>query len=71
MLQAIREHLRDAGETYLQHCGFAWRVSGRLLAGSLAAFLHGIAPFAFRSTAGDVIRGLYGTLVNRGTRPGR
>jgi hypothetical protein len=69
MLQAMRQHLRDADETYLQHCGFAWRVSGRLLVGSLAAFAHGIAPFAFKSTAGDVIRGLYSLLTNRGAGP--
>jgi hypothetical protein len=69
MLQAIRQHLRDADETYFQHCGFAWRVSARLLGGSLAAFVHGIAPFAFESTAGDVIRELYSTLMNRGPRP--
>ena len=44
MLNASRDHLREAGESYLEHMRFAW-VVGTLAAGAgLACMIHAIVP---------------------------
>lgn len=60
------DHPRSAGQGYFEHLRFAWRVAAVLVISAAAAFVHGVLPFVFRSTAGDRIRALYAQLSSRG-----
>ena len=48
-------HLRDTGETYLEHGRFAWGMAIRLLLAAMALFVHGIFPSLFTHTGSDLI----------------
>jgi hypothetical protein len=55
-------HPREVGETYLEHGLFACRYGAKMTAGGVAAFLHGIFPFLFRTTGSRITRELAATL---------
>ena len=48
-------HPHAAGESYFEHMAFAFRFSGRLFKASCAAFIHGVVPDAFETTASTTI----------------
>jgi hypothetical protein len=48
-------HPRAAGETYFQHMRFALGFSGRLFKAAGAAFVHGVLPEAFETTASSTV----------------
>ena len=48
-------HPRAAGESYFEHMAFAFRFSGRLFRAACAAFIHGVIPEAFETTASSTI----------------
>ena len=48
-------HPHAAGESYFQHMRFAWRFSGRLFKAGFAAFVHGVLPEAFETTASTIV----------------
>jgi hypothetical protein len=58
-------HPRSAGQAYLEHLRFAWRVAAIMTAGALAAFLHGVLPCLLPTAAGDRIRALHALLHPR------
>jgi Family of unknown function (DUF6356) len=59
------EHPRSAGQGYLEHLRFAWRVAATMAWGAVAAFLHGMLPVVLQTTAGDRIRALHALLHAR------
>jgi hypothetical protein len=53
MRNPFTEHPRSAGQTYLQHLGFALSVAGRAAVIALLAALHAVFPFLAPAAAGD------------------
>ena len=51
-------HPHEVGESYLEHATFACRYGARMTLGGLAAFLHGLFPFMFRTTGSRITREL-------------
>ncbi|HUL96503.1 MAG TPA: DUF6356 family protein [Usitatibacter sp.] len=62
MKNPFTAHPRCVGETYLEHGFFACRYGAKMTAGGIAAFLHGIFPFLFETTASRITRELGETL---------
>ena len=62
MRNPFTAHPHEVGETYLEHGLFACRYGAKMAAGGLAAFLHGIFPFLFRTTGSRITRELAATL---------
>ena len=57
------DHPASVGETYRQHLGVATRFGWRLTRGGLACMLHGVLPFAYRTSGSDTVRDLHAELV--------
>jgi len=55
-------HPREVGESYLEHGLFACRYGAKMTVGGLAAFVHGLLPFLFRTTGSRITRELAETL---------
>ena len=55
-------HPHDVGESYLEHGAFACRYGAKMALGGLAAFLHGVFPFLFKTTGSRITRELHATL---------
>jgi hypothetical protein len=47
-------HPHDVGETYAEHAVFAVRYGAKMAAGGIAAAVHGVFPFLFRTTASRI-----------------
>jgi hypothetical protein len=69
-LKEFREHPAAAGQTYLQHMGFAVRFGLRMLAGGAAAIVHGLVPCWFQTTGSRAVKALHGRLQQRDEREG-
>jgi len=54
-LRAFTEHPASVGESYWQHLAFALGFSLRLLLAGLAALVHALLPFLFKTTASRLI----------------
>lgn len=65
MLQRFTDHPNSVNETYLQHMGMAFGFGGRMLAGGLACFVHGLFPWLCLSRGSDTIRGLHQRMVTQ------
>lgn len=65
MSKLFCDHPEAAAETYLEHMAFAHRFSGRLFRASLAAFIHGLVPGLFETTASSIILEMNAELVAR------
>ncbi|WP_205215018.1 MULTISPECIES: DUF6356 family protein [Sphingomonas] len=55
VLEASREHLHEAGESYLQHLAFASLVAALLLAAAIACFIHALVPAFCRRSASRIV----------------
>jgi hypothetical protein len=55
-------HPQEVGESYLEHGLFACRYGTKMTLGGLAAFVHGLAPFLFKTTGSRITRELAATL---------
>jgi hypothetical protein len=64
-LREFREHPAAAGQTYLQHMGFAVRFGLRMLVGGSAAIVHGLVPCWFQTTGSRTVQALHGRLQHR------
>jgi hypothetical protein len=53
-MKLFTEHLNSVGETYLQHCLVAAKLSSRLLMASLAQLVHAVLPFVSPPCGMDV-----------------
>ncbi len=62
MRNPFTAHPLEVGETYLEHGLFACRYGVKVALGGLAAFLHGLLPFVFQTTASRITRELNATL---------
>jgi len=49
-------HLHDSNMSWWKHAKKAWKLSSKLLLLSLAAFLHGLAPFMFTKTVSNGVK---------------
>jgi len=61
-------HPRDVGETYLEHGVFACRYGAKMTWGGVAAFIHGVFPFLFKTTGSRITRELTETLDQSAAR---
>jgi hypothetical protein len=56
-------HPASVGETYFQHMGSAFGFAARLIAASMACFVHGLFPFFFVSTGSSSIKRLHQDMI--------
>ncbi len=61
--RAFTEHPASVGETYGQHMGQAASFGGWMILGGLACLIHGLLPFAFKSTGSKIITRLHARMV--------
>ncbi len=61
-------HPASVGETYAQHCRFAFRFGARMTVGGVAAMVHALFPFLFVTTASRALNEL-NALRARGAQP--
>lgn len=69
MLRHFTQHPADAGQSYIQHMGFALRVAGLLGWAALAAIIHALLPFVFQTTASRIIAGLHAEITGKACEP--
>jgi hypothetical protein len=58
-------HPRTVNESYLEHCGFAFRIGSRLLLAGAAALVHAVVPCLCETTASRIILALNAGIVAR------
>ncbi len=61
-------HPAAVGESYGQHMGAALGFAARMLAGSLACFVHALLPFLFERTGSRIIADLYDRMIQHRRR---
>ena len=71
MRNPFTAHPNDVGETYLEHGVFACRYGAKMTWGGLAALLHGVFPFLFKTTGSRITRELAETLEATRSRSAR
>ena len=62
MRNPFTDHPNTVGETYGEHAVFATRYGLKMTLGGLAAIVHGLFPFLFRTTASRITDELAETL---------
>ena len=55
LLRAFTEHPASVGESYWRHLAFALGFAARLILAGLAALVHALLPFLFKTTASRMI----------------
>jgi hypothetical protein len=68
MRNPFTAHPREVGETYLEHGLFACRYGAKMTLGGLAALIHGVLPFLFKTTGSRITRELNATLEKSSAR---
>ena len=58
MITSSKNHLASVGETYFEHQGVAFRYGFHCLRASLMAFVHGLVPGVFQTSASDLVKRL-------------
>lgn len=66
--RAFTEHPESVGETYAEHMGQAASFGGWMILGGLACLIHGLLPFAFKTTGSKIITRLHGRMVTHRDR---
>ncbi|QNE32536.1 hypothetical protein F1C10_11660 [Sphingomonas sp. NBWT7] len=61
------DHPASVGESYVEHFGVASRFGVRMVAGGLGALVHGVLPFACKSTGSRTIAMLHAEMVAKRT----
>ncbi len=61
-------HPRTVGESYLEHCAFAFRIGSRLLLAGSAALVHAAVPCLCETTASRIILAMNADIVARRAR---
>lgn len=56
-------HPASVGESYTQHWTVATRFGLRMIAGGMAAMVHGVFPFLFTTTGSRTITALHAEIV--------
>jgi len=65
ILKIFTQHPSSVNETYFEHMRVAYSFSARLGFASLAAFIHAIFPFLFKTTASNLIKKLNAEITTR------
>ncbi|MDH3695280.1 MAG: DUF6356 family protein [Gammaproteobacteria bacterium] len=58
MIQSSKSHLAQVNETYFEHQGVALRYGFNCLKATLMAFVHGLVPGVFQTSASDLVKKL-------------
>jgi len=66
--RAFTEHPASVGESYAQHMGMAFGFGGKMVVAGFACLLHGLFPFAFKSTGRKCIEDLHTRMVTHRDR---
>jgi hypothetical protein len=61
------DHPGIRGESYFQHQRAAFSYAAALLMAALAAFVHGLVPCLFETTASRTVGRLYASMAARGS----
>lgn len=69
VLRHFTQHPASAGQSYVEHLGFAVRVGGLLLWAGLAAIIHAVLPFVFQTTASKIIASLHAEITGKAYEP--
>lgn len=64
-VRLFTDHPASLGETYSQHCGVALNYAGPLALAAMAAVVHAVLPFLFKSTASKTIGELNARMSKR------
>ena len=59
MIKKSQQHLEKINEHYFEHMRVALRISFQLLIGAVMAFMHGLIPSLFTTSASNIIKKLY------------
>ena len=65
MIKKSQQHLEKVNEHYFEHMTVALRISFQLLIGAVMAFMHGLIPSLFTTSASNIIKKLYFFIENR------
>ncbi len=68
MKNPFTAHPSSVGESYMQHGVFACRYGAKMTAGGIAAFVHGVLPFLFKTTGSRITRELNAVLDESAAR---
>lgn len=61
------DHPASVGESYAEHFGVATGFGRKMIVGGLGAVIHGILPFAFKTTGSRTIAALHAEMVAKRT----
>ncbi|WBH18060.1 DUF6356 family protein [Sphingomonas radiodurans] len=61
------DHPASVGESYAEHFGVASRFGVRMVVGGIGAMIHGLLPFAFKTTGSHTIVTLHAEMVAKRT----
>jgi hypothetical protein len=62
-MNPFTRHPASVGESYGEHWQVATRFGLRMIAGGVAALVHGLCPFLFTTTGSRTIEALHGEIV--------
>ena len=62
-MNPFTDHPASVGESYPAHLHVATRFGVRMIAGGMAAMIHGIFPFLFKTAGSRTIEALHGEIV--------
>ena len=62
-MNPFTDHPASVGESYPEHFHVATRFGVRMIAGGVAAVIHGICPFLFKTTGSRTIEALHAEIV--------
>lgn len=65
MFNKSKNHLTEAGESYIKHLKFACHVSFKMFVASIQCFLHAIIPGVFKTSGSKAITDLYNQINKR------
>ena len=68
MKNPFTAHPHEVGESYLEHGSFACRYGIKMTWGGIAALIHAVFPFLFKTTGSRITRELNATLEASGAR---
>ena len=57
------DHPASVGESYAEHFGVATRFGMKMIAGGIGATLHGVLPFAFKTSGSRTVEALHAQMV--------
>ena len=58
MIKSSKTHLAEVKETYFEHQGVAFRYGSNCAKAAFMAFVHGLVPGCFQTSASDLVKRL-------------